>query len=91
MLIRASAEIRQNYNKISRECKETDQPIYLTKNGKGDLVVMDIATYEREKQQLAAQKLVLEAYASEVAGVGSLSNEEVFSHLDRVLKEIKNG
>ena len=89
MIIRASAEIRQNYNKISRECKETDQPIYLTKNGKGDLVVMDIATYEREKQQLAAQRLVLEAYASELAGVKSLTNEEVFAHLDKVLKGIK--
>lgn len=89
MIIRASAEIRQNYNKISRECKETDQPIYLTKNGKGDLVVMDIATYERETQKLTAQRLVLEAFASEVAGVGSFTNEEVFAHLDKVLKEIK--
>ena len=89
MIIRASAEIRQNYNKISRECKETDQPIYLTKNGKGDLVVMDIATYEREKQQLAAQRLVLEAYASELSGAKHLSNEEVFSHLDKLLKDLK--
>lgn len=89
MIIRASAEIRQNYNKISRECKETDQPIYLTKNGKGDLVVMDIATYEREKQQLAAQKLVLEAYASELAGAKPLTNEEVFSHFDKMLKDLK--
>ena len=89
MIIRASAEIRQNYNKISRECKETDQPIYLTKNGKGDLVVMDIATYEREKQQLAAQKLVLEAYANELAGAKSLTNEEAFAHFDSVLKGLK--
>ena len=89
MIIRASAEIRQNYNKISKECKETDQPIYLTKNGKGDLVVMDIATYEREKQQLAAQKLVLEAYASKLAGVKSLSNEEAFAHFKKTLEGIK--
>jgi len=87
MIIRASAEIRQNYNKISRECKETDQPIYLTKNGKGDLVVLDIATYEREKQLLAAQKLVLEAYANKLAGSKSYSNEEVFSHLDKLIKD----
>ena len=50
---------------------------------------MDIATYEREKQQLAAQKLVLEAYASKLAGVKSLTNEEAFAHFNRTLEGIK--
>ena len=87
MIIRASAEIRQNYNKISRECKETDQPIYLTKNGKGDLVVLDIATYEREKQLLEAQRLVLDSFARKVAGAKMYSTEELFTHIDNLLKD----
>ena len=41
MIIKASATIRQNYNDISELCKKTKEPIYLTKNGEGDLVVSD--------------------------------------------------
>lgn len=89
MIIRASAEIRQNYNKISKECKDFDQPIYLTKNGKGDLVVLDIATYERQQQMIEAQKLVLDAYASELAGSKTYSNEEAFKSIDALLKSSK--
>ena len=45
MNIRPSAAIRQNYNEIADLCRKTAEPIFLTKNGEGDLVVMDIETY----------------------------------------------
>ena len=41
-LIKPSAAIRQNYTEIANLCKETGEPVFLTKNGEGDLVVMDI-------------------------------------------------
>ena len=41
MNIRPSASIRQNYNEISELCKKSGEPVYLTKNGEGDLVVME--------------------------------------------------
>ena len=37
MNIRPSAAIRQNYNEIADLCRETAEPIFLTKNGEGDL------------------------------------------------------
>ena len=40
MNIRASAAIRNNYGEISELCKKTQEPVYLTKNGEGDLVVL---------------------------------------------------
>ena len=52
MHIKASAAIRSNYNEIAKLCKETGQPVYLTKNGEGDLVVMDIAAFERRAKEL---------------------------------------
>ena len=42
--------IRQNYNEISELCKKSGEPVYLTKNGEGDLVVMDIASFERREK-----------------------------------------
>ena len=35
MIIMASADIRQNYNNVVEKCKESGQPVYLTKNGQG--------------------------------------------------------
>ena len=58
-LIKPSAAIRQNYTEIANLCKETGEPVFLTKNGEGDLVVMDIAVYDqREKQLELREKLV---------------------------------
>ena len=50
MNIRPSASIRQNYNEIAELCRETGEPIYLTKNGKGDLAVMDIDSFARREK-----------------------------------------
>ena len=44
--IRSSADLRNNYNEISTYCHEYDEPVFITKNGKGDLAVMSIETYE---------------------------------------------
>ena len=45
MNIRPSAAIRKNYNEISTLCRDTGEPVYLTKNGVGDLVVMGITAF----------------------------------------------
>ncbi|WP_300885903.1 type II toxin-antitoxin system Phd/YefM family antitoxin [Schaedlerella sp.] len=50
MNIRPCAAIRQNYNEIADLCRKTAEPISLTKNGGGDLVVMDIETYNRREK-----------------------------------------
>ena len=44
--IRPSADIRNNYPEISRQCKETGQPVYITVNGKGDAALIDIAVLD---------------------------------------------
>ena len=59
MTIRPSAAIRQNYNEISEYCKKTGEPVYLTKNGEGDLVVMDIDSFEKREKMLALREKLL--------------------------------
>jgi prevent-host-death family protein len=44
--IRPSADLRNNYNEISEFCHEYYEPVFITKNGTGDLAVMSIETYE---------------------------------------------
>ena len=45
--IRPCADLRNNYNEISEFCHEYSEPVFITKNGKGDLAVMSIEEYER--------------------------------------------
>ena len=57
MIIMASADIRLKYNDVVEKCKETGQPIYLTKNGQGELVVMDIASFEKKSKSCEPSNL----------------------------------
>ena len=45
--IRPSADLRDSYNEISEFCHQYSEPVYITKNGKGDLAVLSIEAYER--------------------------------------------
>ena len=45
--IRASADLRNKYSEISSYCHNTNQPVFITKNGQGDLAVMSIAQYDQ--------------------------------------------
>ena len=44
--IRSSADLRNCYNEISSICHRYNEPVFITKNGKGDLAVMSIEAYE---------------------------------------------
>ena len=44
--IKSSTDLRNNYNEISTFCNENREPVFITKNGRGDLAVMSIETYE---------------------------------------------
>ena len=46
-MIKSSADLRNGYNEISAICHEFSEPVFITKNGKGDLAVMSIEAYER--------------------------------------------
>ena len=43
--IKSSTDLRNNYNGISKFCRERREPVFITKNGQGDLVVMSIDVY----------------------------------------------
>ena len=56
--IRPSSDLRNNYNEISKFCNKYNEPVYITKNGKGDLAVMSIETYERLVGKFELYKLL---------------------------------
>jgi prevent-host-death family protein len=56
--IRPSADLRNKYNEISELCHEYSEPVFITKNGTGDLAVMSIETYEALAGRLKLYTLI---------------------------------
>lgn len=52
MKIKPSSYIRNDYAELSAYCRETGEPVYLTKNGEGDIVVLSIDAYEKLTERL---------------------------------------
>lgn len=85
-LIKPSASIRQNYSEISNLCKETGEPVFLTKNGEGDLVVMDIAAYDQREKQLELREKLVEIEELRKAGVPDISARTASANLRSMIK-----
>lgn len=92
MNIRPSAAIRQNYNEIAELCRKTTEPVFLTKNGEGDLVVMDIETYERREKMLKLREELLAVEEDRLHGKEGYTVDEVVSMMRNAIAEVqKNG
>ena len=61
MHIKPSTALRNDYGGISRIAHETGEPIYITKNGEGDLVLMSIEAFEKREKSIEHRALILEA------------------------------
>lgn len=88
MNIRPSAAIRQNYNEIADLCKKTEEPVFLTKNGEGDLVVMDIETFNRWNKMLKLREELLAVEEDRIAGRNGCTIDELESYLDNIISEV---
>ena len=77
MIIKPSTALRNEYTEISRICKETGEPIYLTRNGEGDLVVMAIDSFEKQKRLLELKAKILEAEEQRLSGTRTYTKDEV--------------
>ena len=87
MNIRPSAAIRQNYNEIADLCRKTKEPVYLTKNGEGDLVIMDIESFTRREKMLKLRENLLAVEEDRAIGRWGSTIDELDHFLDSVLGE----
>lgn len=88
MIIKASTALRNDYAGISNLAKETNEPIYITKNGDGDLVVMNIEAFEKREQMLKLRERVLKAEQERIEGQPTMSVAEARRRLREQANEV---
>ncbi|MCL2427006.1 MAG: type II toxin-antitoxin system Phd/YefM family antitoxin [Oscillospiraceae bacterium] len=77
--IRPISDLRNSSNEISEYCRTSREPVFITKNGVGDMVVLSIETYERQQAQIELYAKLAEAEAEVVSGSDSV---ELFEFIE---------
>lgn len=80
--IRPSSDLRNKYNEISEFCNRYNEPVFITKNGTGDLVVLSNAEYERLCGKAELHRL-LDAGMQSVKDGSGRPADAVFSDVER--------
>jgi len=91
MIIRSSKAIRNGYRDISDLCKSTLEPVHLTVNGEGDLVVMNIAAFYLREKQLDIREQLLAVEADRIRGIPDIPAHEVIAEGRAMLQMIVAG
>jgi prevent-host-death family protein len=89
-IIKPISDLRNKSNEISELARETNEPIFITKNGEGDMVVLAIKQYRELTAKLNLFEKLAEAQAEELNGSKPKSLNDVIKNVRRKIDEKKN-
>ena len=95
-LIRPCADLRNNYNEIPKLCHETNEPIFITKNGSNDLVILSDKAYENLKRNFSkseeakVEELISKHFDKHYKNFEDFK-ENIIKQINEASNEISNG
>ena len=84
--IRPSADLRNHYNEISKQCREDNEAVIITVNGRGDTVSLAYEEYKRMKARIELLEMLAEA-ENDVKNGKVAPISETFNDLRKILQE----
>ena len=85
--IRPISDLRNNANDISEICHQTREPVFITKNGVGDMVVMSVEAYDRQQALINLYAKLAEAEEEIISG----AQGEDFFEISKQLRDTVHG
>ena len=83
--IRPVSDLRNHFAEITREVQLSDEPVFLTKNGVGSIVVMSMESYEKNRYDSMVYDKLREAELQAASTTERLSHDEVMSKAHKLL------
>ena len=90
MYIKPSDSIQHNYHEVAELCRTTGEPVYLTQNGEGDLVVMDIDSFVRREKMLKLREGLLAVEESRVSEEKGFNFRDLDNYLSYIINKTIN-
>lgn len=87
MMIRSATSLRNDYDGMVRLSKEKQEPIYLTRNGEGEMVFLPIDLWEKREAELSLLAELLRREQNRLAGSKTYSAEEIRVDVEELLRE----
>jgi len=86
-IIKPSSELRKNYNSVAEICRTNKVPVFLTRNGEGDMVLMDIESFGRREENLATAERLIEAEKARLMGTQGYTVDQFKMNMKQAIKQ----
>lgn len=87
-IIRPCADLRNNYNEISKICHQSKKPVYITKNGYNDLVLLSTETFEQYEEQ-RINKIITEQFEKKYSDFENFKRD-IYQKIEKGFEDIRN-
>ncbi|MEE1368131.1 MAG: type II toxin-antitoxin system Phd/YefM family antitoxin [Evtepia sp.] len=87
MMIRSATSLRNDYDGMVRLSKEKQEPIYLTRNGEGEMVFLPIDLWEKREAELSLLAELLRREQNRLAGAKTYSAQDIRAEMEEFLRE----
>jgi prevent-host-death family protein len=88
-IIKPSSDLRKNYNSVAEICRTQKVPVFLTKNGEGDMVIMDIESYNRREEDMALAQHLASVEMARATGTKDLTLNEFEQNIHKIISTNK--
>lgn len=85
MMIKSATALRNDYDKVVRLSKEKQEPIYITRNGEGEMVFLPQELWEKREAELELLAELLQRERNRIAGARTFSMDDMRDAAEEIL------